>query len=112
MKTANVFYKKVQIENWSATGKNVTHRQIAFLVNGTDLDGKILENAELMNYTHSLAAAKKIIDALLACGTQVLNGRLVITHDQLFCLTPACEFASSLSQETVNQTVAKVMEVK
>jgi hypothetical protein len=112
MKTANVVYKKVEIENWSSTGKNVTHRQIAFLVNGADSDGKILEDAELMNYTHSLAGAKKVIDALLACGTQVLNGRLVITCDQLFCLTPACEFANSLSQETVNAMVAKVMEVK
>ena len=111
MKTANVVYKKVQIENWSSTGKNVTHRNISCLCDGL-IDGKIVKDYETFNFTHSLATAKKIIDALLACGTQVLNGRLVITHDQLFCLTPVCEFASSLSQETVNQSVAKIMEVK
>ena len=109
MKTANVVYKKVEIGNWSSTGKNVTHRNISCLCDGV-IDGKIVKDYETFNFTHSLAAAKKMIDALLACGTPVLNGRLVMTHDQLCELSLPCEFAGSLPQETLNERVAKIMK--
>ena len=109
MKTAKVVYKKVEIENWSSTGKNVTHRNILALVDGV-IDGKVVKGYEAKNYTHSLATAKKIIDALLACGTQVLNGRLVMTHDQLCDLTLTCEFAGPWTQEYINERVAKIMK--
>lgn len=111
MKSANVVYKKVQIENWSSTGKNVTHRNISCLCDGL-IDGKIVTGYETFNFTHSLSTAKKVIDALLACGTQVLNGRLVMTLDQLYDLTQVCEFGRNYPQAFINEKVAKIMEVK
>jgi len=111
MKSANVVYKKVEIENWSSTGKNVTHRNILALVDGV-IDGKIVKGYEAFNFTHSLATAKKVIDALLACGTQVLNGRLVMTCDQLHDLTMVCEFGGNHPQAFIDEKVAKIMEVK
>jgi hypothetical protein len=113
MKSANVVYKKVQIENWSSTGKNVTHRNILCLVDGV-IDGKIVKDYESFNFTHSLATAKIVIDALLACGTQVSNGRLVMTVDQLFCLTTVCDYDGRgwWTIADLNEAVAKIMEVK
>ena len=43
MKKAKVIYKKVEIENWSSTGGNVTHRNISCLVDGL-MDGKIVKD--------------------------------------------------------------------
>tara|TARA_R110000823_G_C15571049_1_gene461798 strand:+ start:125 stop:460 length:336 start_codon:yes stop_codon:yes gene_type:complete len=111
MKSANVVYKKVEIANWSSTGKNVTHRNISCLCDGL-IDGKFVTGYETFNFTHSLATAKKVIDALLACGTPVLNGRLVMTVDQVLCLTQICEFGGKYPQDFINEKVAKIMEVK
>jgi len=110
MKSANVVYKKVEIRNWSSTGKNVTHRNILCLVDGV-IDGEIAKEDGRFNFTHSLATAKIVIDALLACGTPVLNGRLVMTVDQLHSLTPICEYDGRgwWTIANVNEAVAKIM---
>jgi len=114
MKSSKVIYKKVEIENFSSTGGNVTRRDISCLVDGV-IDGKMVKDYETSNFTHSLSTAKIVIDALLACGTQVSNGRLVMTIDQLLSLTPVCMYTSANGWWTitdVNKEVAKIMEAK
>jgi hypothetical protein len=84
---SEVVYKNVRIENISLSdaAKKITHRNILVLMDGV----------ETYFWALSLAKAKIVIDAVVACGVEIKNGRLVLSDGQF----------SELSRTTDNPQV-------
>ena len=71
---SNTTYKAVQINDWSSTGNKINGRLVQCRY----------EDVECFLNLHSLAKAKCIIDAALAFGFLVVDGRITVLNADEF----------------------------